>query len=74
MNVPAFSVSKYKVTNGEYLASWKPARPAPHFWERQDGQWFQRGMFGLTPLPLDWPVYVTQAEAAAYAEWARARA
>ena len=31
--------------------------------------WFQRTMFGLVPLPLTWPVYVTQQQAAAYAEW-----
>jgi iron(II)-dependent oxidoreductase len=28
-----------------------------------------RGMFGEIPLPADWPVYVSQAEASAYARW-----
>ena len=28
-----------------------------------------RGMFEAIPLPLDWPVYVSQAEASAYARW-----
>ena len=28
-----------------------------------------RGMFEAVPLPLDWPVYVSQAEASAYARW-----
>jgi ergothioneine biosynthesis protein EgtB len=28
-----------------------------------------RGMFEAIPLPLDWPVYVSQAEATAYARW-----
>jgi len=28
-----------------------------------------RGMFGARPLPHDWPVYVSQAEASAYARW-----
>jgi iron(II)-dependent oxidoreductase len=41
----------------------------PAFWTRQDGQWFWRGMFELIPLPPSWPVYVSQAEAAAYATW-----
>ena len=27
-------------------------------------------MFDEVPLPLDWPVYVSHAEAAAYARWA----
>jgi ergothioneine biosynthesis protein EgtB len=42
----------------------------PAFWERagvaQDG-WLQRTMFARIPLPLDWPVYVSHAEARAYA-------
>ena len=29
-----------------------------------------RTMFEDIPLPLDWPVYVSQAEAKAYASWA----
>ncbi|HXI28098.1 MAG TPA: SUMF1/EgtB/PvdO family nonheme iron enzyme [Vicinamibacterales bacterium] len=41
----------------------------PLFWEPQDGAWQWRGMFGLVPLPPAWPVYVSQAEAAAYARW-----
>ena len=45
----------------------------PMFWERQDGEWFWRGMFDLIPLPLSWPVYVSFAEAAAYAKWRGAR-
>ena len=28
-----------------------------------------RGMFEFIPLPLAWPVYVSQAEASAYARW-----
>jgi ergothioneine biosynthesis protein EgtB len=41
----------------------------PLWWERHDGNWFWRGMFDLIPLPLAWPVYVSQAEARAYACW-----
>ena len=29
-----------------------------------------RTMFEDVPLPLDWPVYVSHAEASAYARWA----
>ena len=35
-----------------------------------NGQWLYRTMFDEIPLPLDWPVYVSQAEASAYARWA----
>jgi ergothioneine biosynthesis protein EgtB len=45
----------------------------PLFWERRDGVWFWRGMFGLVPLPLAWPAYVSQMEASAYAGWRGAR-
>ena len=41
----------------------------PLFWESVDGRWFWRGMFELIPLPSSWPVYVSQAEASAYARW-----
>ncbi len=41
----------------------------PLFWERHEGRWYWRGMFELIPLPLSWPVYVSQAEAAAFARW-----
>ena len=41
----------------------------PAFWVEEHGQWFWRGMFEVMPLPLSWPVYVSQAEASAYARW-----
>ncbi len=45
----------------------------PLFWEANGRGWSWRGMFGAVPLPLSWPVYVSQAEAAAYARWRGAR-
>jgi formylglycine-generating enzyme required for sulfatase activity len=69
VDVPAFSVAKYKVTNGEYLEFVREGHPAPFYWRQQDGQWLYRGMFAEVPLPLDCPVYVTQREAQAYAAW-----
>jgi iron(II)-dependent oxidoreductase len=41
----------------------------PVFWEMHRGVWFWRGMWDLLPLPMAWPVYVTHAEAQAYARW-----
>ena len=41
----------------------------PLFWEREAGAWYWRGMFDRIPLPLSWPVYMSQAEASAYARW-----
>lgn len=48
-------------------------RAHPEFWERSGPSWFWRGMFERIPLPLSWPVYVSQAEAAAFARWRGAR-
>jgi gamma-glutamyl hercynylcysteine S-oxide synthase len=41
----------------------------PVFWRYADGQWRYRTMFGEIPLPMSWPVYVSHAEASAYARW-----
>jgi iron(II)-dependent oxidoreductase len=41
----------------------------PRFWERVGDRWYWRAMFERVPLPPSWPVYVTWAEAAAYAAW-----
>jgi len=70
VEVPAFAVSKYKITNGEYLLFVEAGAAPPHFWALQDGGWFYHGMFELIALPLDWPVWLTQQEAQAYAAWA----
>jgi gamma-glutamyl hercynylcysteine S-oxide synthase len=43
----------------------------PAFWVQRGNQFFFRTMFDEVPLPLDWPVYVSHAEASAYARWAR---
>jgi len=89
VEVPAFTIDKYKVTNGQYLAfltdggytrrefwsdaDWKwltrNAIRHPAFWQQENGEWFWRSMFDLIPLPLDWPVYVSHAEASAFARW-----
>jgi len=45
----------------------------PGFWERRDGDWQWRGMFDLLPLPPAWPVFVSLAEASAFARWRGAR-
>ena len=50
----------------------------PHFWWLNKGartddpgaRWEYRAMFGAIPLPLSWPVWVSHAEASAFARWA----
>ena len=41
----------------------------PGFWRRNDYRWRLRTMFDEIELPMNWPVYVSQAEASAYARW-----
>ncbi|HWZ84638.1 MAG TPA: SUMF1/EgtB/PvdO family nonheme iron enzyme [Thermoanaerobaculia bacterium] len=45
----------------------------PLFWELHRAAWFWRGMWDLVPLPMGWPVYVSHAEATAYARWKNRR-
>ena len=51
---------------------WKNAQAIAHpvFWTRRGNAWLYRSMFDEFALPLDWPVYASHAEAAAYARWA----
>jgi iron(II)-dependent oxidoreductase len=51
--------------------AWKKAEGIKHptFWRREGSLWMYRTMFGDIQLPLDWPVYVSHAEATAYAKW-----
>jgi ergothioneine biosynthesis protein EgtB len=50
---------------------WKTDQEISHpvFWKKEGNGWLYRGMFEEFPLPLDWPVYVSHAEALAYARW-----
>lgn len=89
VDVPAFAMDVYDVTNRDFLefveaggyqhaALWTPDDWAwrereglrhPSFWTRRDGRWYWRALFDEVPLPLAWPVYVTHAEAEAFARW-----
>ena len=52
--------------------NWKTAKGIRHpvFWKAANNKWLYRTMFSEDPLPVDWPVYVSHAEAMAYARWA----
>jgi gamma-glutamyl hercynylcysteine S-oxide synthase len=68
-DVAPFTIQRHDVTNAAFLEFVNSGGRPPIFWERRDGQWYWRGMFDLIPLPMSWPAYVSQADAAAYAEW-----
>jgi len=72
------------VASGGYRAArfWRPADwdwvrredlRHPPFWERREEGWTWRGLFEAIPLPPSWPVYVSHAEAEAYARWRGSR-
>jgi ergothioneine biosynthesis protein EgtB len=90
VDVPAFAIDRYKVTNRQFLRfmeaggyqsralwssadwEWRSANAISHpvFWKKAGDVWRYRTMFEEVELPLDWPVYVSHAEASAYARWA----
>jgi ergothioneine biosynthesis protein EgtB len=89
VDVPAFEIDRFMVTNGDFLDfindggytnrawwsdenwAWKEAAGIQHpvFWTRGDDEWRLRTMFDEIALPHSWPVYVSHAEASAFARW-----
>jgi formylglycine-generating enzyme required for sulfatase activity len=73
VEVPAFAIDAYDVTNGEYAAFVRAGGAPPPFWFERDGAWWLRGAYAEFPLPLSWPVYVSHDEAVAFCTWSGAR-
>jgi formylglycine-generating enzyme required for sulfatase activity len=73
VDVPAFAIDAYPVTNGDWLRFVADGGPVPAFWFQRDGAWYLRAQFDDLPLPRSWPVYVTHRQARAYAAWAGKR-
>jgi len=78
VHVPAFEIDTLPVTNAQYFEFVvAEKRPYPAFWTAPTSpdlltsseQITWRGMFGEVPFPGDWPVYVSQEDAVAYARW-----
>ncbi len=69
VEVPAFDVDVFPVTNRDFLSFVEAGHEPPHFWTRRDGTWLWRGMFEELPLPMAWPAWVTWQQADAYARW-----
>jgi iron(II)-dependent oxidoreductase len=70
VHVEAFAIDRYKVTNAQYLEFVRAGGRPPVFWRRNGDHWLYQTMFEEIPLPLHWPVYVSHADASAYARWA----
>ncbi len=73
VDVAAFGIDAYDVTNGDYLAYVRDGGAPPPFWFEREGTWWLRGAYDEFPLPLSWPVYASHDAAAAFCAWAGAR-
>lgn len=73
VEVPAFEISAYPVTNADWLRFVAAGGPVPEFWLQRNGAWRLRANFEELELPQSWPVYVTHLQAEAYAAWAGMR-
>jgi iron(II)-dependent oxidoreductase len=73
VDVGAFAVDAYNVTNGEYLKFLDAGGPKPENWVERDGGWALRTVYDEVALPLTWPVYASHDAASAYAAWAGGR-
>jgi ergothioneine biosynthesis protein EgtB len=89
VDVPAFAMDAYKVTNADFLRfiqaggyqepslwsaqAWQWIQRSgirhPSFWRPNNGGFLCRTMFGDVSFQAGWPVYVSHAEAEAYARW-----
>ena len=73
VDVAAFEIQRFPITNGDFLAYVRAGGDPPPFWVQRDGEWFLRGVFEELPLPHSWPVYLSHRQAEAYAAWAGGR-
>lgn len=73
VSVGRFAIDPHNISNGDYLRFVADGGPLPAFWSERNGTWMLRTMFETIALPLSWPVYVTNDQAAAYARWSNAR-
>ena len=67
VDVAAFSIAQYPISNGDWLAYVRRGGPRPAFWIERDGEFRLLGAFEELALPLSWPVYVTHDQAQEYA-------
>lgn len=73
VEVGAFGCDVYDVTNDDYLAFVHAGGPKPPFWVDGPDGWQLRTLGATIELPRSWPVYCTNAQAAAFARWSGAR-
>lgn len=73
VNVNAFEIQRYPITNADYLEFVRAGGPRPPFWIERGNGFALRGVFAELPFFSSWPVYVSHDHAVAYAQWKEAR-
>lgn len=63
-----YQKTQYWTEEGQHWLSFKkPTMPV--FWLIENGEYFQRNLSSIIPLPLNWPVEVNYLEAKAFCNW-----
>jgi 5-histidylcysteine sulfoxide synthase len=60
--------SSYWCDEGKQWLAFKKVT-MPVFWSVDNGEYFQRNLLNVMPLPMDWPVEVNYLEAKAFCSW-----
>ena len=63
---------KWWTLEGQAWLAFTEAR-MPRFWSYKNGEYMQRNLLQVMPLPLDWPVEVNYLEAKAFCNWKAAQ-
>ena len=69
MDVDAFEMQRYPVTNADYLEFVEAGGPPPPFWIDGPQGRHLRGVFETLDFMQSWPVYVSHSQAQQYAQW-----
>ena len=73
VDVARFECDRFPVTNRDWLAFVRDGGPVPAFWIESGDRFRLRGAWETLELPHSWPVWVTNAQARAYSDWAGRR-
>jgi len=68
INAGGYQKTQYWTEEGQQWLSFKKLA-MPVFWLEKDGEYYQRNLASVMPLPMNWPVEVNYLEAKAFCNW-----
>ncbi|ART79109.1 5-histidylcysteine sulfoxide synthase [Oceanisphaera avium] len=68
VNAKGYQQPQWWTQEGQAWLAYSHAK-MPRFWLLDNGEYFQRNLLNIMPLPLDWPVEVNYLEAKAFCNW-----